>query len=56
MGARSIQRRFDRLVRDVIVDYLFTNETTTGTLVLSYADDQVQISGFEVPPLDQQAA
>ncbi|MBL4770502.1 MAG: ATP-dependent Clp protease ATP-binding subunit [Planctomycetes bacterium] len=52
MGARSLQRRFDRLVRDVIVKYLFTHETTTGTLVLSYVDDEVQISGFEVDPLD----
>ncbi|MEO0649573.1 MAG: ATP-dependent Clp protease ATP-binding subunit [Planctomycetota bacterium] len=47
MGARSIQRHFDRSVRDVVVDYLFEHDTATGTLTVDLDEGQavLQIDG-----------
>jgi ATP-dependent Clp protease ATP-binding subunit ClpB len=43
MGARSLQRLFDRMVRDVLVDYLFANDGGPGALVLNLARGEVAV-------------
>ncbi|MHC4261273.1 MAG: ATP-dependent Clp protease ATP-binding subunit [Planctomycetota bacterium] len=43
MGARAIQRLFDRHVRDVVVDHLFENDSATGALMLDWTEGKTRI-------------
>lgn len=43
MGARSLQRQFDRKVRDVLVDHLFDHDESPGTLVLALSGERVVV-------------
>jgi len=43
MGARSLQRMFDRKVRDVLVDHLFAHGDRSGTLVVGLKNGQVAV-------------
>ncbi|MCP3917239.1 MAG: ATP-dependent Clp protease ATP-binding subunit [bacterium] len=48
MGARSLQRLFDRLVRDELVDHLFDQEVAPGALVLNLIAGKVRVRSVDI--------